>query len=167
VALQSVAADGPHGLILLRPSDATAAQAGLDRIRSALSSRGARVSTSDAAGTTITSIALSQVGTLAYAVADGVVVLGRDPAEVVAALEARAAGETLASDDRHEAAFELAGTHAGNEFWADVPGLVDALAGLFDPGSELRDILHQIGELAVSASANDERLEINGVLTVR
>lgn len=167
VALRSVAADGPHGLILLRPSDAAAAQAGLDRIRSALSSRGARVSTSDAAGTTITSIALSQVGTLAYAVADGVVVLGRDPAEVAAALEARAAGETLASDDRHEAAFELAGTHAGNEFWADVPALVDALTGVFDPGSELRDILHQIGELAVSASANDDRLEINGVLTVK
>jgi hypothetical protein len=48
-----------------------------------------------------------------------------------------------------------------------VPGLVDALAGVFDPGSELRDILHQIGELAVSASAKDDRLEINGVLTVK
>jgi len=167
VALQSVAADGPHGQILLRPSDAAAAQAGLDRVRSALASRGARVSTSEVAGTKITSIGVSPIGTVAYALADGVVILGREPADVAAALEAHAAGETLASDNRHEAAFELAGTHAGHEFWADVPGLVDALAGVFDPGSELRDILHQIGELAVSASANDDRLEINGVLTVK
>ena len=70
-------------------------------------------------------------------------------------------------DDRYEAPFELAGAHAGNEFWADVPSLVDALAGIFDPGDELRDILHQIGELAISATATDDRLEINGVLTVR
>jgi hypothetical protein len=167
VALQSLAVDGPHGQILLRPSDAAAAQAGLDRLRSALASRGARVTTSEVAGTTITSLTVAQIGSVAYAVADGVVILGRDPADVAAALEARAAGETLASDDRHEAAFELAGTHAGHEFWADVPGLVDALAGVFDPGSELRDILHQIGELAVSASAKDDRLEINGVLTVK
>ena len=167
VALQTVAADGPHGQIVLRPSDPAAAQAGLDRVRSALASRGAKVSTSEAAGTTITTVRLPQIGTVAYAVVDGIAILARNPADAAAALEAHAAGETLASDDRHEAAFELTGTHAGHEFWADVPSLVDALAEVFDPGSELRDILHQIGELAVSASANDNRLEINGVLTVK
>jgi len=167
VALQSVGADGLHGQIVLRPSDPAVAQAGLDRVRSALAGHGSRVSTSQVAGTTITSLAVPQLGTVAYAVLDGVVVLGRDPADVAAALAAHAGGETLRADDRYKAAFELAGEHAGNEFWADVPSLVDALAGIFDPGSELRDILHQIGELAVSAAANDDRLEINGVLTVR
>ena len=85
---------------------------------------------------------------------------------MAAALRAHAAGETVGGDQRYRAAFELAGGRAGNEMWADVPSAVDALAGILDPGSELRDILHQIGELAISATATDDRLEINGVLTV-
>jgi len=98
--------------------------------------------------------------------ADGVVLFALDPADVAAALEAHATGRTLGGDERYRAAFELAGGRAGNEFWADVPSAVNALAGILDPGSELRDILHQFGELAISAAANDDRLEINGVLTV-
>ena len=74
---------------------------------------------------------------------------------------------SLATDERYGAPFELTGAHAGNELWADVATLVDALAGTFDPGSELRDILHQIGELAISATATDGQLEIHGVLTVK
>lgn len=167
VALQSLDADGFQGQVLLRPSDAAAAQASLDRMRSALANRGSRVTTRQAAGTAVTSVAIPQIGTVAYALLDGVVILGLDPADVAAALEAHAAGETLASDNRYEAPFELAGAHVGNELWADVSTLVDAVAGIFDPGSELRDILHQIGELAISATATDDRLEINGVLTVK
>jgi hypothetical protein len=167
VALHSLDADGFHGQVLLRPSDVVAAQASLDRMRSALATRGSRVTTRQAAGTTLTSIAVPQIGNLAYAVLDGVVILGLDPDDVAAAMEAHVAGETLASDDRYRSPFELAGAHAGNEFWADVPTLVDALSGIFDPGSELRDILTQIGEVAISATATDDRLEINGVLTVR
>lgn len=167
VALQSLDADGFHGQVLLHPSDTAAAQASLDRIRSSLADRGSRVTTRQVAGATLTSVAVPQIGDVAYALLDGVVIMGLDAADVAAAMEARAAGETLASDDRYRAPFELLGAHAGNEFWADVPALVDALADTFDPGSELRDILHQIGELAISATATDDRLEINGVLTVR
>ena len=167
VALQSLDADGFHGQLLLRPSDAAAAQAALDRMRSSLADRGSEVTTRQVAGTSLTTVAVPQIGSVAYALVDGVVILGLDPADVAAALEAHDTGETLASDDRYRAPFELARAHAGNEFWADVPSLVDALAGIFDPGDELRDILHQIGELAISATATDDRLEINGVLTVR
>jgi hypothetical protein len=167
VALQSVDADGFHGQVLLRPSDAAAAQTSLDRMRSAMADRGSSVTTRQVAGTALTSVAVPQIGTVAYALLDGVVILGLDSADVAAALEAHAAAEPLASDDRYGAVFELAGAHAGNELWADVPSLVDALAGIFDPGSELRDILHQIGELAISATAVGDQLEINGVLTVR
>lgn len=167
VALQSLDADGFHGQVLLRPSDAAAAQASLDRMRSGLADRGSRVTTRQVAGTTLTTVAVPQIGTVAYALLDGVVILGLDPADVAAALEAHAAGEALASDDRYEAPFELAGAHLGNEIWADVPTLVDAVAGIFDPGGVVRDILHQIGELAISATATDDRLEINGVLTVK
>ena len=167
VALRSLNAGGFHGQILLRPSDAKAAKAALDRMHSGLADRGSRVTARQVAGTNVTSVAVPQIGTVAYALLDGVVVIGLDGADVAAALEAHEAGETLETDDRYSAAFELASGHAGNELWADIPSLVDALSGTFDPGSELRDILHQIGELATSATATDDRLEINGVLTVK
>ena len=166
VVLRALDADGPHGQLLLRPSDAEGAQSALDRMRSSLADRGSRVTTAQVAGETLTTIAVPQIGRIAFAMADGVVLLGLDPDDVAAALEAHAAGRTLGGDERYRAAFELAGGRAGNEFWADVPTAADALAGIFDPGSEVRDILHQIGELAISATANDDRLEINGVLTV-
>jgi hypothetical protein len=166
LALGGIDQAGPHGQILLRPTDAEAAQAALDRMRSALADRGSRVTTSRVAGSTITTVSVPQIGSVAYALLDGVVVVALDPADVAAALEAHAGGETLAGDDRYVAGFELTGGHAGNEFWADVPSLVDALAGIFDPGIELRDILHQIGELATRATASDDRVEIQGVLTV-
>jgi hypothetical protein len=166
VALRSLDADGPHGQLLLRPGDPDAAQTALERMRTSLADRGAHVTTTLESGASVTTVTVPQIGTVAFAMTDGVVVLGLDPDDVAAALEAHAAGETLGGDERYRAAFELAGERAGNEFWADVPSAVDALAGIFDPGSELRDILHQIGELAISATANDDRLEINGVLTV-
>ena len=167
VALQRLDADGFHGPVLLRPSDGVAAQASLDRMRSALADRGSKVTTRSVAGTTLTSVSVPQIGTVAYALLDGVVIVAVDAADVAAALEAHAAGETLASDDRYRSAFELTGAHAGNQLWADIPTLVDVLAGFFDPGSELRDILHQIGELAIIATATDDRLEIDGALTVK
>ena len=156
-----------HGQLLLRPSDPSAAAAALGRMRDGLAARGSAVSTSQAAGTTITSVTVPGIGRLASAIADGVVVLAFDPADVAASLEAHASGKTLASDDRYRAPFKIAGTHAGNELWADVPGLLDVATSIFDPGSELRDILHQIGELAMSASASGDHLEVHGVLTVK
>jgi hypothetical protein len=167
VALRALDTDGPRGQLLLRASDHEVAQSALDRMRSSLADRGARVTTAQVSGTSVTTIAVPQIGTIAFAMADGVVVLALDPDDVAAALEAHATGRTLGRDERYRAVFELAGGRAGNEFWADVPNAVDALAGIFDPGSELRDILHQFGELAISATANDDRLEINGVLTVK
>ncbi|MDQ2854304.1 MAG: DUF3352 domain-containing protein [Chloroflexota bacterium] len=156
-----------HGQLLLRPADSAAAAAALDRMRDGLASRGSSVSTSRAAGATITSLTVPGIGRLAYATADGVVILAFDAADVAASLEAHASGRTLARDDRYRTPFKIAGMHAGNELWTDVPGLLDAAAGIFDPGSELRDILHQIGELAMSASASGDHLEVHGVLTVK
>ncbi|MGZ6300309.1 MAG: DUF3352 domain-containing protein [Candidatus Limnocylindria bacterium] len=167
VALQGLDAGGPHGQILLRPTDPEAAHRALDRMRTALADRGSQVSSRDAAGTPVTSVTVPGIGTVAYAEQDGVVLVGLHAADVAAAVEAHARGEVLAGDDRYRVPFELAGARAGDELWADVPSLVDGLAGIFDPGSELRDILHQIGELAISAAAGDDRLEIHGVLTVK
>jgi len=166
VALNEVGPEGPHGQLLLRPGDAGAGEAALERIRAALVDRGSTVSTQQVEGSTVTAITVPLVGRIAYAAVDGVVLLGLDPVDVAAAIKARAAGQTLAEDERYTSSFELAGAHSGNEIWADLPALTDALAGILDPGSEVRDILHQIGELAMSASATDDRLEIKTVLTV-
>jgi hypothetical protein len=166
VALNEVGSEGPHGQLLLRPGDAGAGKAALERIRAALVERGSTVTTQQVEGSTVTAITVPLVGRIAYAVVDGAVLLGLDPADVAAAIKARAAGQTLAEDQRYTSSFELAGAHSGNEMWADLPALTDALAGILDPGSEVRDILHQIGQLAMSASATDDRLEIKTVLTV-
>jgi hypothetical protein len=136
-------------------------------MRGALVERGSATSTTLAGGVTVTSVAVPQIGRLAYAMVDGVVLAGLDPADVAAALDAHARGDTLATDPRYAPTFEVAGAHAGNELWADIPALVDAASGIFDPGSELRDILHQIGELAMSASTVADQLEIHAVLTVK
>ena len=167
LALLELGPPMPHGVLLLRPSDATAAQAALGRMRDALVEHGSAMSETRAAGTIITSVAVPQVGRLAYALVDGVVLAALDKADLAAALEAHASGDTLAADPRYAPTFAVAGAHAGNELWVDIPDLLDAATGIFDPGSELRDILHQIGELAMSASTVDDHLEIHAVLTVK
>ena len=167
VALTNLDPAAPRGQLLVRPSDPAAAQSALVRMRDALADRGSSVSTSRAGGVTITSVTIPEVGRVAYAQVGRVVLLALNPADLAAALKAHAARDTLAADDRYVAAFELAGAQAGNELWANIPGLADGLAGIFKPGSELRDILHQIGALAMSASANIDHLEIHAVLTVK
>jgi Protein of unknown function (DUF3352) len=167
VALPGIDRAAPRPLLLLRPGDPAAAAAALDRMRTGLVSRGSTLTTSRAAGAAITSVTVPQVGGVAYAQVDGIVLLALDPADVAAALEAHASGLALSTDNRYQAPFELTGRHAGNEFWADLPGLVDASGGIFDPGTELRDILHQIGVLAMSASGTGDQLQIHAVLTVK
>jgi len=167
VALTELNPATPRGVLLLRPRDADAARAAIDTMRAALAAHGSAISTSGAGGVTITLISVPQVGRLAYAMVDGIVLAGLDPADLATALEAHRSGAALAADPRYEPTFELAGRRAGGEFWADIPALLEAASGIFDPGIEVRDILHQIGELAMSASAVDDHLEIHAVLTMR
>jgi hypothetical protein len=136
-------------------------------MRIGLLGRGSTVTSSEAAGVPITSLTVPEIGRVAYALTDGVVLLALDPADVAAALGAHATGVTLARDERYRASFELTGAHVGNEFWVDLPGLIDANSGIFDPGTELRDILNQIGELAMSTSAHGDQLQIHAALTVK
>lgn len=167
VALTRLDPSAPHGVLLIRPADPAGARASLDAMRTALVARGVPSSSSQAEGTTITTVTIPQVGRLAYAMSDGVVLAGLDPADLATALEAHASGTNLAADPRYEHAFGVAGAHAGDEIWADLPALLDAMSGIFDPGSDVRDILNQVGELAMSASAVGDHVEIHAVLTVR
>lgn len=167
LAIADLDLSAPHGQLLLHPSDPAAAQRSLDAMRDALVERGSTVTTRDSGDVTITSVLVPQIGRVAYAMADGVVLLALDPSDVAAALELHRSGGTLLDDGRYREPFELTPAHAGNEIWADIAGLTDIAATIFDPGGELRDILHQIGQLAVSASASGDHLEIHGVLTVK
>lgn len=167
IALQQLLAAGPRGQLLLRPSDPVAAEAALGRMRDALADRGSAVSTRSVRGVTITSVAVPEIIDLAYAMLDGVVVLAFDADDVAAVVDARDGNDTLAEVEGYEATFELAGGRAGNELWVDLARLLDASAEVFEPGSEFRDILHQIGDLAASARAAGDHLEVRSVLTVK
>ena len=97
--------------------DAAAAQAALDRMRSALADRGSRVTTAPGRRDDASRrVAVPQIGTVAYAM------LGRrrrpgprSGDDVAAALEAHAAGETLGDDERYRPHLSSrAGTPATN-----------------------------------------------------
>jgi hypothetical protein len=159
----------PTGQLLLRPSDPDGAAAALERIRAALVERGAASDTHELAGTTVTSVAVPELGTVSYAISEGVVVLGLRPEDVETALTARTSGTSLAADERYTSAWELAGDRGGNEIWLDVGALVDAAGDELGVTGEARDILLQAGALAMTAPArpDEARSDFHVVLTVR
>ena len=159
----------PAGQLLLRPSDADAAAAALERMRAALEERGATSTTQQVAGATVTSVAVPELGTVSYAIADGVVVAGLSAEDVGAALAARATGDSLAADDRYTSSWELAGDRGGNELWLDVGALVDAAGDELGVTGEARDILLQADALAMTIPArpDEARSDFHVVLTVR
>ncbi|MDP9250427.1 MAG: DUF3352 domain-containing protein, partial [Chloroflexota bacterium] len=105
--------------LLLKPSDPAAATVSIGRMQEALVSHGASVTT-EGGTTPVTVIEIPQVGTLAYAVDDGVVLIGPDTASINAAVEAHRTGASLATADRYRAAFQLAGMRGSTELWLDV-----------------------------------------------
>lgn len=153
--------------LLLRPSDPDAVEAALGRMRDALREHGAEVGTTDGAGSTITTVRVADLGAIAYAVSEGVVIVGLDATDVVAVLEARAAGTTLAATDGYLRAWDAAGARAGNEIYLDIGALADLLADATALSDDGRDILHAIGALAITAPAHDNATEIHLVVTTR
>lgn len=161
-------ADQPHGALLLRPTDAGAASAALDRIGQALSSRGMAVDRTDVAGTTVITATIPQVGTVSWADADGLVVLGLTADDVKAALEARAGSQTLDTVARYRDAFADA-ERGGAEVYVDLksimPMLLDA-AGDSLP-AESRDILAHVEAFGLTSPAREGRFEFHLTVTIR
>lgn len=167
LVLDRVSTSLPHGSLLLRPRDPDAALAALDRMRSALLEHGSAVTTRDEQGIVITTARVPQIGMVAYAMTEGVVVIGPDDAAVTAILTAHASGNTLGRAAAYVRPFRLAGSRGGNELWISSAGLVELAGEMFDLGSEPRDILNQIGALVMTAPTHDNRLEFHAVLTVK
>jgi hypothetical protein len=168
VGVSAVLSDAPHGQLLLRPSDAAAATAALDRVRDAIGDHGGVVSEAQTAdGLAITSVEVPQVGTVSWAVSDGVIVAGLTPGDVAAALAAHASGQTLAASERYGAVWDLAGDRAGNEAFVDIGAIVDASDDVLGTTGDARDILLTVGALGLTAPARDGNTEVHIVLTVR
>jgi hypothetical protein len=166
IAIRAV--DGrPSGQLLLRPNDAAAARQALNRIRDALQQRGARVTTADASGTTITTISMPDIGSAAYALSDGVVVIGLDAAAVSEALRAHGEGATLAATQRYASTFASLAAHGGTELYLDVPALLDALGGAIDVSDQTRDMLQHVDAVGVSIPTRDDHIELHAIVTIR
>lgn len=167
IAFASLDGDQLHGQLLLRPTDPAAAAELMGRLTDRLEAAGASVTTQDGGGIAeITVLDVAQLGKLAYAVADGIVILGLDAADVSASLAAHESGETLAGSDRYRGTFELAGTHGGNELYVDIGALVDQIGAADALPADVRDILREIGTFGLSAPSREDHVELNAVLTV-
>ncbi len=169
VAVTGLEEAAPHGQLLLRPSDSAAAEAALGRIRDALGERGAQVTESELEGVRVTSLVMPELGSAAFAMRDGVVVVGLTPDDVAAAFAAQARGQSLAEEARYSAAWDLAGQRGGNEAWLDVAALLEAAGDELGVTGEARDILLRAEALAMTAPARPDqaRSEFHVVLTVR
>lgn len=157
----------PSGQILLRPEDPEAAAATLGRIVDSLTeAMGARERVETVADVEITTLSLPDIGEVAFAITDGIVILGPGADDVTAALDAHAGGEALASTDAYVRTFEVAGERAGNEAFVDIGALV-ALLGLdADLPDDARDILSQIGTFGFTAPSRNDEIEFHAVLTI-
>ena len=166
IAITGIEGDLPRGQVLLRPEDAAAAAASLDRIADSLGGLGARVDRETVDGTEVVTLDLPDVGEVAYAVVDDIVILGFGTDDVLAAIEAHASGATLGASARYLTTFEVAGTRGGNEAWVDVGALVDLVGDGLELPADARDILAQVGTFGVTAPSHDDQIEFHAVLTI-
>jgi hypothetical protein len=167
LAVSGLTAPSPRGQLLLRPADAVAAAASLERMRTALEQHGAQVTERDAEGTTVTSVDIPQVGSLSWAVSEDVIIAGLDYQDVAAALAAWSSADSLGRSDRYRSAWELAGRRGGNEAYVDIGSVVDSSGDALGMTGDARDILLSIAALGMTAPARDDTSELHAVLTVR
>jgi hypothetical protein len=169
IALTGLDGELPTGQLLLRPSDPDAAPTLLDRLADRLEDAGAARETTTLDGldgVEITLLSLPDTVDLAYAIVDGIVVIGFTPGDVAAAIEAHESGETLGADETYRSTFDLAGERAGTEAYADVTALAELLGADAELPDDVRDILQQIGSFGLTAFSRDDQIEFHAVLTV-
>lgn len=156
----------PTGQLLLRPTDPEAAGGALDRLADSLSGIGATVETRTSGETEITVVTIPDTAEVAYALVDGIVILGFSPADVDAAIAAHSTGRTLGSSDRYTRTFAVAGTRAGNEAFVDVGAVLELLGEPDELPADVRDILQQVGTLGFTAPSREDQIEFHAVLTI-
>lgn len=156
----------PSGQLLLRPEDADEARAALDRVVERLEAVGASSSRDEVEDVEIVIVTVPDIGEVAYAVVDGIVIMGMGSDDVTAAIEAHRHGTSLGASETYRQTFELAGARAGTELWADVDALVDVLDAAGELPDDARDILLQIGTVGLTMPSRDDQIEFHVVVTV-
>jgi uncharacterized protein DUF3352 len=157
----------PSGQLLLRPSDPAAAAATLAQVRDRLEGQGATVETQQAGGTTITTVAVPQFGSVAYAATSDVVIFGLNADDVKAALEAHASGDTLGAADTYRSTFGLAGARGGTELFVDIAALAGLVKDQLGASGDAGNLLGQLGSLGMTVPARGDHYEFHAVLTVK
>lgn len=166
VAITGVDGGVPSGLLLLRPDDSAAAAESLDRLVDGLGGIGGTERTEEQDGVEVTVVGVPEVGEVAYAVTDGVVVIGLGADEVLGAIAAHSSGKTLAASDAYTQTFEIAGTRAGAEAFVDIGPIVELLGLDAELPDDARDILGQLGTFGFTAPSREDQIEFHAVLTV-
>jgi hypothetical protein len=155
------------GELLLRPSDPTAAAATLAQVRDRLKGQGATIDTQEAGGTTITTVAVPQFGSVSYATTDEVVIFALKPDDVKAALDAHGSGETLAAADTYRSTFGLAGDRGGTEMFVDIAALAGLVKDQLGASGDAGNLLGQLGTLGITVPARGDHYDFHAVLTVK
>ena len=169
VSITGLEGDLPSGQLLLRPSDPEGATGLLDTLATKLEDAGATRAATTLDGfedIEVTLLSLPDTVDLAWAVVDGIVIIGFTPGDVAAAISAHESGETLGADEAYRSTFEVAGERAGTEAYLDVPAIVELLGSDAELPDDARDILLQIGSFAMTAASHDDHIEFHAVLTV-
>ncbi len=166
VALTGIEDGVPRGHLLLRPDDADAGAATLARIAERLAAGGGTPRVEESNGVEISIIGVPQLGDVAYASVEGVLILALSADDVRAAIDARETGTSLGAQEAYRRTFELAGTHGGNEIYADIGRILDLLGATEALPADARAILAQIGTFGVTAPSRGDQIEFHAVLTI-
>ena len=157
----------PAGQLLLHPTDAQAATDVLDRLASSLEGLGATVTTRPGGERAqITTVEMPDIGSGAYTVHDGVVIVGLTADDVEASIDANESGENLANTDAYSATFELAGERGGSELYIDIGAALETTQAAAQLPVDARDILNQLGAFGFTAPSRDDRVDFRAVLTI-
>ena len=166
IAITGIEEGVPSGQLLLRPEDPEAAEEALTRIVDSLVATGAAERTEDGASAEITVLTIQGAAQVAYAIDDGIIIMGLSPDDVAAALQAHADGRALVGNERYVRTFEVAGERAGNEMFVDVAAVVDLVGASLELPDDARDILAQVESVGFTAPSRDDQIEFHAVLTV-
>lgn len=169
IALTGVQDGMPTGLVLLRPDDAAAATDTLHGLATRLAEAGGARDIDVRDGIEVTTVAIPDATSVAYAVVDGIVILGTSGDDIVEAVAAHRSGAVLAQSAAYRRTFEVAGARAGSEAFVRIGAVIEALGldgELAALPSDARDILSQLGTAGLTLPSRDDQIEFHAVLTV-
>jgi hypothetical protein len=164
IAISGIADGQPSGQLLLRPTDPAMAGT-IDTVAERLSGLGADSTSVDHEGVTVTTVRIPDVADVAYAVTDGVVILGLSDDDVIAALDAHD-GDALRGSASYDRTFAVGGTRSGTELFVDIAALVDLAGDTLDLPSDARDILQQVGGFGLTVPFRPDGIDFHAVLTI-